>query len=97
MTREEELIKRYFDAFNRHDIGGVMACYHDEPVLVAPNGNRCEGRAAVRKSYEREFAMFPDGHCDCGPVLETLARASPSRSLPERAKATDEWKRSGRK
>ncbi len=64
MTREEELIKRYFDAFNRHNIEGVMACYHDEPVLVAPNGNRCEGRAAVRKSYEREFAMFPDGHCD---------------------------------
>jgi ketosteroid isomerase-like protein len=64
MTREEELIKRYFDAFNRHDIEAVMACYHDEPVLVAPNGKRCEGRSAVRKSYESEFAMFPDGHCD---------------------------------
>jgi taurine dehydrogenase small subunit len=64
MTREEELIKRYFDAFNRHDIEGVMACYHDDPVLVAPDGKRCEGRTAVRKSYEREFAMFPDAHCD---------------------------------
>lgn len=53
MTREEERIKRYFDAFNRHDIEAVMACYHDEPVLVAPNGKRCEGRAAVRKSYDR--------------------------------------------
>jgi ketosteroid isomerase-like protein len=64
MTREEELIQQYFDAFNRHDIEGVMACYHDEPALVAPNGKRCEGRAAVRKSYESEFAMFPDAHCD---------------------------------
>ena len=64
MTREEELIKRYFDAFNRHDLEGVMACYHDDPVLVAPDGKRCEGRAAVRKSYEREFATFPDAHCD---------------------------------
>lgn len=63
MTREEELITRYFDAFNRHDIEGVMACYHDEPVLVAPDGKRCEGRAAVRKSYEREFAIFPDANC----------------------------------
>ena len=64
MTPEEELINRYFDAFNRHDVEGVMACYHDEPVLIAPNGRRCEGHAEVRKSYEREFAMFPDGHCD---------------------------------
>jgi taurine dehydrogenase small subunit len=64
VTREEDLIKRYFDAFNRHDIEGVMACYHDEPVLVAPDGKRCEGRAAVRKSYEMEFAVFPDGYCE---------------------------------
>jgi taurine dehydrogenase small subunit len=64
MTREEELIKRYFDAFNRHDIEGVMACYHDQPVLVAPDGKRREGRAAVRQSYETEFAMFPDANCE---------------------------------
>ena len=27
MTPEEQLIQRYFDAFNRHDIDGVMACF----------------------------------------------------------------------
>src|SRR5437868_4755307 len=27
MTPEEELIQRYFDAFNRHDLDGVMACF----------------------------------------------------------------------
>ncbi|MDO8431217.1 MAG: nuclear transport factor 2 family protein [Candidatus Binatus sp.] len=64
MTPEEQLIKRYFDAFNRHDIEGVMACYHEEPVLVSPAGKRCAGRAEVRKSYESEFAMFADAHCD---------------------------------
>jgi ketosteroid isomerase-like protein len=64
MTPEEQLIQRYFDAFNRHDIEGVMACYHDEPVIVSPNGKRCEGRAEVRESYESEFAAFPDGRCD---------------------------------
>jgi hypothetical protein len=30
MTPEEQLIQRYFDAFNRHDIEGVVACFHDE-------------------------------------------------------------------
>lgn len=64
MTREEELIQRYFDAFNRHDIEGVMACFHQEPVIIGGNGKRCEGREAVRRSYETEFAVFPDGRCD---------------------------------
>jgi ketosteroid isomerase-like protein len=64
MTCEEEVIHRYFDAFNRHDIDGVMACYHEQPVLISPTGKRCEGRDAVRRSYETEFAMFPDGRCD---------------------------------
>ena len=64
MTPEEQLIQRYFDAFNRHDIEGVMACYHEEPVLVSPTGKRCVGREEVRRSYEAEFAMFPDGQCD---------------------------------
>lgn len=64
MTPEEQLIKRYFDAFNRHDIEGVMACFHDEPVIIHANGTRCAGRADVRRSYEGEFAMFSDGYCE---------------------------------
>ncbi len=64
MTPEERLIQRYFDAFNRHDIEEVMACYHEEPVIIAANGKRCAGRAEVRRSYETEFAVFPDAHCD---------------------------------
>jgi ketosteroid isomerase-like protein len=64
MTPEEQLIKRYFDAFNRHDLERVMACYHEEPVLVSPTGKRCVGREEVRRSYETEFALFPDAHCE---------------------------------
>jgi len=64
MTLEEQLIQRYFDAFNRHDLEGVMACFHEEPVIIGATGKRCAGRAEVRRSYESEFAMFPDGHCD---------------------------------
>jgi ketosteroid isomerase-like protein len=64
MTSEEQLIKRYFDAFNRHDLEGVVACFHAEAVLIAPNGKRLVGVAEVRRSYETEFAMFPDAHCE---------------------------------
>lgn len=45
MSPEEQLIKRYFDAFNRHDIEGVVACFHDEAVLVGPGGKRVAGIA----------------------------------------------------
>jgi taurine dehydrogenase small subunit len=64
MTPEEQLIQRYFDAFNRHDLEGVMACFHDEAVLVGPNRKRLVGVAEVRRSYETEFALFPDAHCE---------------------------------
>jgi taurine dehydrogenase small subunit len=64
MTPEEQLIRRYFDAFNRHDIEGVVACFHDQAVLAGPNGKRLVGIAEVRRSYETEFALFPDAHCE---------------------------------
>ena len=64
MTPEEGVIQRYFDAFNRHDLEAVAACFHEEAVLVGPNGKRVVGLAEVRRSYEAEFALFPDGHCD---------------------------------
>jgi ketosteroid isomerase-like protein len=64
MTPEEQLIQRYFDAFNRHDLEGVMACFHEEPVLIGSGGKRCAGRDEVRRSYETEFATFLDGRCD---------------------------------
>jgi hypothetical protein len=32
--------------------------------IVGPTGKRCAGRAGVRRSYESEFAMFPDAYRD---------------------------------
>jgi taurine dehydrogenase small subunit len=64
MTAEEELIQRYFDAFNNHDIEGVMACFHEYPVMVDGTGTRFEGREEVRRHYETGFALMPDCRCD---------------------------------
>ena len=59
MTPEEQLIQRYFDAFNHHDIEGVMACFHEQPVIVDSEGRRVDGHDAVWRSYETSFALFP--------------------------------------
>jgi taurine dehydrogenase small subunit len=62
-TPEEQLIERYFAAFNRHDVDAVLACFHDDAVLVDPQGRRVEGRAGVRRRYTEEFTLMPDAHC----------------------------------
>ena len=64
MTSEEELIQTYFDAFNRHDVEAVMACFHENPVTVGADDKRYEGRDEVRRQYETEFALMPDCRCD---------------------------------
>jgi steroid delta-isomerase-like uncharacterized protein len=69
MTTEEQLIQRYFDAFNSHDIEAVMACFDADPVIVDATGTRFAGRAEVRRHYETGFALMPDCRCD----LRTMA------------------------
>jgi ketosteroid isomerase-like protein len=64
MTQEEELIQRYFEAFNHHDIERVMECFHGNPAIVGTDGQRHEGREEIRRRYETEFALMPDCRCD---------------------------------
>jgi taurine dehydrogenase small subunit len=66
---EERLIEAYFDAFNRHDLDGVMACFHDDVVLVSPTGDHVAGLDAARQRYEHEFATMPDAHCELRMVV----------------------------
>ena len=64
MTPEEQLLQRYFGAFNRHDIEGVMACFHERPVIVDEESRRFAGRQEGRRSYGTSSVLFPDGRCD---------------------------------
>ncbi|MBV8361963.1 MAG: nuclear transport factor 2 family protein, partial [Deltaproteobacteria bacterium] len=57
-------IQRYFDAFNRHDLEAVMACFHRHPVIIDTAGVRFEGRDEVQRHYETGFAAMPDCRCD---------------------------------
>jgi steroid delta-isomerase-like uncharacterized protein len=62
-SSEEQALRSYVACFNRHDIEAVMACFADDPVIIDMLGKRHEGRAQVRRFYEAQFAMFPDGRC----------------------------------
>ena len=64
---EDERLREFLDAFNRHDLDAIMAfftddCVFDFPRGHAPGGTRAEGRASVRALLATRFAGIPDVH-----------------------------------
>jgi hypothetical protein len=62
-----EVLKGFLDAFNRHDLDGVMAYFADDCVLymprgAGPRGDRYTGKAEVRTALAGRFAGIPDVH-----------------------------------
>ena len=65
-------VDRFNDAFNRHDVDGVMAAMTDDCVFEStspPHGDRHEGQAAVRAAWEAFFAASPTAHFDAEEVI----------------------------
>jgi steroid delta-isomerase-like uncharacterized protein len=62
-----QMLERFADAWNRHDVDALMSMMTDDCVFEASAGNqvdgtRSEGRAAVRAAYAAVFEAFPDAH-----------------------------------
>ena len=61
------LLDRFADAWNRHDLDALMSMMTDDCVFESSagpqvNGQRSEGREAVRAAYAKVFETFPDAH-----------------------------------
>jgi steroid delta-isomerase-like uncharacterized protein len=62
-----ELLKRFLDAFNRHDLDSIMSHFADDCVLytprgASPRGDRYVGKDAVRAGLAKRFEGIPDVH-----------------------------------
>src|SRR4051794_40233874 len=62
-----ELLRTFFDAFNRHDADAVVSCMTEDCVFEAaagpqPYGARFEGREAAAAAFAQVWAMFPDAY-----------------------------------
>ena len=60
-----ELLHRFADAWNRHDLDALMSMMTDDCVFEASagpeaSGTRSEGTTAVRAAYAAVFEAFPD-------------------------------------
>jgi ketosteroid isomerase-like protein len=65
-TDTQTVIDRFNDAFNRHDVDGVMALMTNDVLFEntspPPDGERYEGQEAVRAFWEQFFAGSPHAH-----------------------------------
>jgi len=62
-----DLLDRFADAWNRHDLDALMSMMADDCVFEASagpqvDGQRSEGKQAVRAAYAAVFETFPDAH-----------------------------------
>jgi ketosteroid isomerase-like protein len=60
-----ETLQHLLDAFNRHDVDGVVAFFAEDAVMEMPRGSepwgaRFEGKAALRDGIAARFAGIPD-------------------------------------
>jgi len=61
----EKLLAAFADAWNRHDVDLLMSMMTDDGVFEASGGNevngeRHEGKEAVRAAFAAVFAQYPD-------------------------------------
>jgi steroid delta-isomerase-like uncharacterized protein len=62
-----DTLRAIADAFNRHDVDGVMAFFADDAVFETPKGpdpwgRRLVGREQVREGIAARFEGIPDVH-----------------------------------
>lgn len=58
-----------FDAFNRHDIDGVMACFAEDCVFYTVGGDevfgsKIEGATAIAEAFSAVWGGMKDAHWD---------------------------------
>jgi ketosteroid isomerase-like protein len=75
-----DIIDRFNDTFNRHDVDAVMALMTDDVVFEntspAPDGERYEGQTAVRAFWERFFASTPSARFETEDMFTAGDRAT---------------------
>ena len=72
-TETLDVINRFNEAFNRHDVDAVMALMTDDVIFdstgPAPDGELYEGAAAVRAFWEKLFSSTPGAWFDAEDIF----------------------------
>ena len=72
-TTTLDLIDRFNETFNRHDVEGIMALMTNDVVFEntspRPDGERFEGRDSVRGFWEQFFAGTPSARFETEDIF----------------------------
>ena len=71
-TATLDVVNRFNEAFNRHDVDAVMRWMTDDCVFEStspPDGQRFVGQAAVRACWEDFFRSSPTAHFEAEEVI----------------------------
>lgn len=75
-----ETIQRFNEAFNRHDVDGIMALMTEdclfENTAPAPDGEPYRGQAAVRDFWEQFFRNAPHARFEWEDIFASEDRAT---------------------
>ena len=62
-AKTRAIVEAVFEAFNRHDLESIVALYHPNAKMVAPNNPEPRyGLAVVREEYKGHFDNIPGVH-----------------------------------
>src|SRR5262249_39221107 len=74
-----DVVNRFNEAFNRHDVDTVMAAMTEDCVFDStrppPDGERIVGQAAVRKFWEAFFSRSPQALFETEEIFASGDRA----------------------
>ena len=72
-TTTLDVIDRFNEAFNRHDVEGIMALMTNDVVFEntspRPDGERYDGQESVRGFWEQFFASSPNARFDTEDIF----------------------------
>ncbi len=75
-----DVIERFNDAFNSHDVGAIMALMTEDCIFEntspAPDGERHIGQGAVRAFWDRMFRATPTAHFETEDMFVTDDRCA---------------------
>jgi ketosteroid isomerase-like protein len=55
-----ELVLKFLEKINQHDVDGLVSLMSEEHVLVDSLGNRLQGREMLKAGWQAYFKMCPD-------------------------------------
>ena len=60
MTNPVEIVLKFLEKINQHDVDGLVSLISEQHVLVDSLGSRFQGREKLRAGWQSYFKMCPD-------------------------------------